>query len=138
MHLGDRLAGGYLVAALLEADDADRVVDLVALRGSARAEVERRDPDADRAEAPDDPATRSRDVADDGGARKQRFVGIAALRPDPALVSRGGRAVDDCLLGQPPTLRLLDAEVGEGEQPRRGDEDELREVGRPLAADRCQ
>ena len=71
---------------------------------------------------------------DDRGARKRVRVGIAALRADPALVDRECRAVGDRGLGSPPPLVRVDPEIGERQQPRARVQDELGEIGRPLAA----
>ena len=106
VDLGERLAVLDRVAALLQADDADRVVDRVVLLAPAGAEVERRDADAQRAEprarSPPRGANTSRTSGAFGSAASSR---VAALRADPALVGRVRRAVGDGRLRAAPRLR---------------------------------
>src|SRR5581483_1719467 len=86
VDLRERLAVVDAVAALLEADDADRVVDRVVLRGSARAEVERGDSDRARGDRLDRPRARGENLAHERRLRQRGEVGVAALRVDPAVV----------------------------------------------------
>ena len=134
----ERLARLDGVAALLEADDADRVVDRVRPSSAGRRRGgARRSPTRDRAERVHRARARGACTWRTTGALRQRAeVGVAALRADPALVRRERRAVGDGRLGAAPSLRLVDAEVGEREQVRARVEHELGEVGRALAADR--
>jgi len=137
VDLGERLARLDRVAALLEADDADRVIDLVVLRVPARAQMERREPDRQRGEPLHVAGSDSGNLTDHRRPRQRVLVGIAALRAHPALVRGDGRAVRDGLLRESPPLGAVDVEVGEREQVCAGVEHELAEIGRPLAAQRC-
>ena len=134
VDLGEDVTVRDRVTALGTADHADRVIDVVGLRASAGAELERRDGDGEGAETRDDAVSVSEDVADDGCARQRGRIGVATLRADPALVHRQSRAVRDGRLGSAPPFVGVDAEVRQAQQARAGLEHELGEVGRPLAA----
>ena len=108
VHLGQRLARPDRVAALAQADDADRVVDRVVLRPPARAEVERGVADRDRAEARDVPGRGAVDRAHDRSASAARPRRVAALRLDPAARRRDGGAVRDRRLGARAPFGLVD------------------------------
>ena len=64
VNLGEDLALLDDVAPLAPADDADRVVDRVALDTAARPEVQSGDPDPDRVERDDRARPRRRDLVD--------------------------------------------------------------------------
>src|SRR5205823_3975935 len=88
MDLAERLARGDLVAPLLEAANADGVVDAVVLRAPPGAQAQRRHTDGDRTYRADVPGLRGRHLADDGRTRQGVLGRVAALRRDPALVQR--------------------------------------------------
>ena len=139
VHLGEDVALGDARAALGVADDADGVVDLVALGAAAGAEMERGDADVDRAEPRHGARVASaRDGEHDRRPRQHVRIGVAALRADPALVDGERRAVRDGSLRAAPPLLDVDAEIGQGEQPGARVEHELGEVRRPLARARCR
>src|SRR5207253_10532961 len=96
---GERLAGGHLVPALAQADDADGVVDRVLLGAAPRAEVECGQADGDRPQPGDEAGVRRGHLRYDGRPRESRLVRIAALDSHPALVGRACAAVRDGLLG---------------------------------------
>src|SRR5207247_1198618 len=118
-----------------QADDADSVVDLVLLRPSPGAELERGDADADCAERNDSAVGGSLHRPHDRRPRQRVEARIPALRANPAFVELVRRAVRDRGLRPTTTLVDVDLQVGEGEQPRARLDHELREVRRPLAAD---
>src|ERR671910_623505 len=76
-----------LAASLLQAHDADGVVDRVVLGDAPGPEVHRRQPDRERAEASDVAVPLGRDGPDDGCLREHVVRRIASLRPNPAVVS---------------------------------------------------
>ena len=126
--------GETSVAALLEQDDADRMVDLVALRTAPRSELERDDSHRQRTHAGDHPVPGRLDRA--ARVRSRADLGrIATLRLDPAAVRVLGGAVGDRRLTRS-RAPVVEAEVGQRDEPRRGGEHELGEVGRSLAANR--
>ena len=120
---------------LREADDADGVVDRVVLRPAARAELERRDADRDRAEPGDDAVARRRDGEADGASGSASRSGSPPCARIQRSYVRERGAVGDGGLGAAPALGDVDAEIGEREQARARVEHELGEVGRPVAAD---
>ena len=111
------------------------MVDRVLLRPPPGAEMQCRHADRDRAEPNDRAVPWRAHLLDDRRLRERGRIGIAALRPDPALVDGERGAVGDGRLGSPSPLVLVDPEIGEREQSCARVEDELREVRRPLAAD---
>ena len=74
--------------------------------------------------------TRCTYLRHDRGSRKDVAVGIAALRADPALVCLARRPVRRRLLGSLSCFLEVHAEIGQGQEPRRGVEYELGEVRR--------
>ena len=135
VDLGERLARRDRSPRLREADDADGVVDRLARAVPPRAELERGDATSLAR------SSRTNPLAGAAPARRPerpagRRVGVAALRADPLLVGREGRAVRHRGFGAAPPLRLVDAEIREREQLSGRIEDELAEVRRPAAAHR--
>ena len=92
--------------------------------------------DPDRAQLRDEPLPGRDDLAHDWRLGQRRLVGRPALRLDPALPHRVGRAVGDRGLGAAAALGRVDPEIGEREQPGARVEHELREVGRAVTAHR--
>src|ERR671922_39062 len=125
VHLGEGLASRDGIASLAQTANADGVVDRVILRAPSRTEPERSEPDGDRAELRYVPVARSRHLADHRRCGKHALVGIPSLRADPALVGGDGTAVGESGLGAAAPLRLVEAEVGQGEQARCRVQDEL-------------
>src|SRR5919108_4912274 len=138
VHLGQRLAGLDAVAALRQADDADRVVDDVLLARAAGPEVERREADARGRDGLDVPVRLRGYRGDDRRLREHVPRGLAPLRPNPAVVALAGLPARKRRLGQPASSFLVHSQVGEREQVRAGADDELAEVGRPRALQRVQ
>src|SRR5207244_12942426 len=101
---GQAIAGCDLVAALLEAADSDRVIDLVGLRLSPGTETERGRADGNRADRGDEAVALGSDGLDDRCARKGVFGRVAALGRDPALVHRERGSVLDRGCGPLPPL----------------------------------
>ena len=138
VHLGKQFAGGDRVAALLQADDADGVVDHVLLRAPSRAEAERR-----RYRCRSRPSARTKPVARrlDLVRRRRRAAARSSLGSPPCARSsaRTWRAPvpsASAASARASALGLVDAEIGEREQMSARVEDKLREVGRPFAAQR--
>src|SRR6266511_4730146 len=136
VDLRERLAALDRIAALLQADDADRVVDLVLLARAPGTQVQRRETDRKRPQLAHVAAVGRLDVADDGRPLERLLARVAALRTDPALVRRDRGPVGDYRFRTPSTFVLVDAEIREREQVRGGLEHELGEVRRALAAQR--
>ena len=82
------------------------------------------------------PARGARTSVTTGARGSAARSGIAALRPDPALVGLACRAVRHRLLGAFAALFDIDAEIRQREQARTRVEDELRQVRRPFPDDR--
>src|SRR6185437_3117229 len=86
VYLGEVVAREDGVAALREAEDADRVIDRVRLRATSGAQLERGETDGARAETPNDAVTSRRHRPAHRCPLEDGRVGVAALRADPALV----------------------------------------------------
>src|SRR6476661_5010190 len=86
MYLGEDFARCHGVAALLEAENADGVVDGVVLRLSSRTKAKSCHPDVDRAERAHVSRRRRDDLAHDGRRGERGLSWVATLRGDPALV----------------------------------------------------
>src|SRR5437763_336051 len=136
VDLGERLACSYRLPALAQADDADCVVDRLPGDLPARAQLHGRDGDLPRPKLVDVAARRRDNLAHDGRRRKPSRIGVAALRPHPAVVGREGRTVSERRLRAAPTLVLVDAEIREREELCSRVHDELTSVLRPAAAHR--
>ncbi len=110
------------------------MVDRVFLRAASGAEVERGEADLDGSEPRHVPGARCLDLRHDGRARQDVLARVPALGADPALVRVDRGAVHECRLRAAAAFGFVDVEIGEREQARAGSDHELREVGRPLAA----
>jgi hypothetical protein len=136
MDFRESFARADAVATLLQADDADRVIDRVLLRTASCAETQRGVPDADCADTSNVPILLGPRLVHGLRSRKSRLGWVAALGRDPALVGPKRRAVRQRLLRARTRLDLVDAEIRAGEQVACGRHDELGEVGGPLATER--
>src|SRR6266566_425415 len=136
VDVSQRLSVADDVASLLAQDDPDPVVDRVLLRAATGSELERGGADLHSTERGHEAGVLCLDVDDDRGFGQDSFVRIAALGPDPALVRLDRGSVAESRLGATPTFLLVDLEIGHREESSRSGDDELREVGRTLTAER--